>query len=89
MACKQVVILAVFLPPWRPLIGADLDACFGVGLPVLMAGDMNAKHVDWNSRLTTRMGKLLRDYADRNSCLVLGRTPQPPTRTTPLLLTMS
>ena len=32
-----------------------------------MAGDLNAKHVDWNSRLTTRRGKLLRDYADENS----------------------
>jgi hypothetical protein len=26
-------------------------------MPVLMAGDLNAKHVDWNSRLTTRRGK--------------------------------
>jgi hypothetical protein len=34
-----------------------------------MAGDFNAKHVDCNSRMTTRRGKLLRDYADGNSCL--------------------
>jgi len=27
-------------------------------------------------------GKLLRDYADENSRLILGRTPQPPTNTT-------
>jgi hypothetical protein len=38
------------------LIGAELTACFGGGLPVLMAGDLNAKHVDWNSQLTTRRG---------------------------------
>jgi len=38
----------------------------------LMAGDLNAKHVDWNSRLSTRWGKLLRDYADGNSCLIFG-----------------
>jgi hypothetical protein len=42
-----------------------------------MAGDLNAKHVDWNSRLTTRRGKLLRDYADGNSCLIFG--PDTPT----------
>jgi len=36
-----------------------------------MAGDLNAKHVDWNSRLSKR-GKLLRDYADENSCLIFG-----------------
>ena len=42
-----------------------------------MAGDLNAKHVDWNSRLTTRRGKLLRDYANGNSCLIFG--PDSPT----------
>jgi hypothetical protein len=42
-----------------------------------MAGDLNAKHKDWNSRLTTARGLLLRDYADRNSCLIYG--PDSPT----------
>jgi hypothetical protein len=42
-----------------------------------MAGDLNAKHVDWNSRLNTRRGKLLRDYSDGNSCLIFG--PDTPT----------
>ena len=37
-----------------------------------MAGALYAKHVDWNSRLSTRRGKLLRDYADGNSCLIFG-----------------
>jgi hypothetical protein len=46
-------------------------------MPVLLAGDLNAKHVDWNSRLTTTRGKLLRDYADGNSCLIFG--PDTPT----------
>ena len=77
LAGRPVKILAGYLSPSRPLIGADLTACFGGGLPVLMAGDLNAKHVDWNSRLTTRRGKLLRDYADENSCLIFG--PDTPT----------
>jgi hypothetical protein len=42
-----------------------------------MAGDLNAKHKDWNSRLTTARESLLRDYADRNSCLIYG--PDSPT----------
>jgi hypothetical protein len=37
-----------------------------------MVGDLNAKHVDWNSGLTTVRGKLLRDYADRHSSLIHG-----------------
>ena len=77
LAGRPVKILAAYLSPSRPLIGADLTACFGGGLPVLLAGDLNAKHVDWNSRLTTRRGKLLRDYADENSCLIFG--PDTPT----------
>ena len=43
----------------------------------MIAGDLNAKHVDWNSRLSKRLGKLLRDYADENSCLIFG--PDSPT----------
>ena len=76
LAGRPVNILAAYLSPSRPLIGADLTACFGGGLPVLLVGDLNAKHVDWNSRLTTRRGKLLRDYAE-NSCLIFG--PYSPT----------
>jgi hypothetical protein len=59
------------------MIGADLTSCFGGGLPVLMAGEVNAKHVDWNLRLTTGQGKLVRDYADENSCLIF--RPDSPT----------
>jgi hypothetical protein len=80
LAGKPVKFLTFYLSPSRALIGANLTACFGGGLPVLMAGSFNAKHVDWNSRMTTRRGKLLRDYADGNSCLIFGpdiRTTNP------------
>jgi hypothetical protein len=77
LAGKLVIVLADYLSPSRSPIGPDLTACFGGGLPVLMAGDLTAKHVDWNSRLSTRRGKLLRDYADENSCLIFG--PDTPT----------
>ena len=77
LAGRPVKILAAYLSPSCRFIGADLTACFGGVLPVLMAGDLNAKHVDWNSRLTTRRGKLLRDYADENFCLIFG--PDTPT----------
>jgi hypothetical protein len=72
LAGKPTMILAVYLSPCRPLIKSDLTACLSGGLPVLMAGVLNVKHVDWNSWLTTVRGKLLRDYADRHSCLIHG-----------------
>jgi len=77
MAGRPVKTLAAYLSPSRQLIGADLTTCFGVSLPVLLVGDLNAKHVDWNSRLNTRRAILLRDYADENSCLIFG--PDSPT----------
>jgi hypothetical protein len=46
LATEPVTILAAYLSPSRPLIEADLSACLSEGLPVLMAGDLNAKHVD-------------------------------------------
>jgi len=73
LAGRPVKILAAYISPSRPLIGADLTACFGGGLRVLLASDLNAKHVNWNSRLTTRRGKLLRDYSDENSSLIFGK----------------
>ena len=77
LVSKAVKILAAYLSPSRPLIASDLSACHGGGLPVLMAGDLNAKHVEWNSRLITKRCRLLRDYADENSCLIYG--PNTPT----------
>jgi hypothetical protein len=56
LAGRPVKTLAAYLSPSRPLIGENMDVCFGGGLPVLLAGDLNAKHVDWNSRLSTRRG---------------------------------
>jgi hypothetical protein len=37
-----------------------------------MAGDLNAKHTDWNSGLTRARGSFLHPYANRNSCFICG-----------------
>jgi hypothetical protein len=85
LAGKPVIVLGAYLSPSRPLIGADLTACIGGGLPILVAGHLNAKHVNWNTRLSTRRGKLLRDYADENSRLIFG----PDTRKTQIMLKLT
>jgi hypothetical protein len=46
LAGRPVLILAAYFSLSRPLIGANLTACFGGGLPVLIFGDLNAKPVD-------------------------------------------
>jgi len=77
LASKPMLNLVAYHSTSRQLIGENLIACFGGGLPALMAGDLNAKHVDWNLLLSTRRGKLLREYADENFCLIFG--PDSPT----------
>jgi hypothetical protein len=70
---RPVKILSVYLSPSRFLIKSDLSACLSGALLVLMAGDLNAKHVDWNSRLNLIRGKLLGDYCSTHSCLIYGQ----------------
>ena len=89
LASKPALILEVYLPPSHALIGADLTTCFDGGLPVLIAGDLNANHVDWNSRLNTRRKNSYVIVLTRTQVGCLDRTPQPPTHTTPRLLPMS
>jgi hypothetical protein len=69
---KPVKINAVYLWPSRPLIDSRLSNRLGGGFPVLMAGDLNFKQVDWNSRLITTRDRHLREYAHENSCLIYG-----------------
>ena len=77
LASGPVKILAPYLSPSRPLIEAELSALLGGALPVLMSRDLNAKHVDWNSRLITTSSRCLLDYSNDNPCLIYG--PQTPT----------
>jgi hypothetical protein len=50
LASRPVKIAAAYLSPTRPLIDSDFTACLSGGFPVLIEGDLNAKHTDWNSR---------------------------------------
>jgi hypothetical protein len=70
LASGPMKIMAVYFSPSRPLMGTDLSASLSGGFPVLMAGDLNAKHVDWNLKLITTRGRLLSDCANENSCLI-------------------
>jgi hypothetical protein len=77
LATRPVKLVSAYHAPTRPLIESDMTECVSRGIHVLMAGDLNAKHKDGISRLTTARGSLLRDYAGRNSCLIYG--PDSPT----------
>jgi hypothetical protein len=61
LASRPVRVVATYLKPTRHLIESDLTECLSGDLPVLLAGDLNAKYTDWNSRLITIRGALLLD----------------------------
>jgi hypothetical protein len=56
LAGRLVKIFVAYPLPSRPLIGADVTACFGGWLPVFFPSDLNLKYLDWNSRLNKRRG---------------------------------
>ena len=70
LASILVLTLAVYLSPSQLLIEPDLSASLGDRLPILMEGDLNAKHMDWNSRLIMTKVRLLYNYTSKNSCLI-------------------
>jgi hypothetical protein len=37
-----------------------------------MSGDLNAKHMHWNSMLSTRREKIVHDYTEENAYLIFG-----------------
>jgi len=46
---KTLKTVEFYLSPSRPLIGVDLADFFSGGLSVLLAGELNAKHLEWTS----------------------------------------
>jgi endonuclease/exonuclease/phosphatase family metal-dependent hydrolase len=77
LVTTPVKLVSAYLAPKRPLIESDLTECLSGGIPVLLAGDLNAKHKDRNSKPIMANVSLLHDYADRKTCLICG--PDSPT----------
>ena len=48
---------------------ADFSGCFSGGKLVLLVGDLNIKHRDWNSGVNSPIVVLLRVFASVNSCI--------------------
>ena len=74
---RPVKLVAVNLSSLRYLLDVDLLECISRGTPVLLAGNLNAKHKDWNSRLNSPRRVVLREFASTNPCIVYG--PDSPT----------
>jgi len=66
-AGENSLVLPFAFPPTDR---SGTDRLFRRNLPVLLAGDLNAKQVECKSRLNTRRWNLLHDYGDENSYLI-------------------
>nr|CAD7431397.1 unnamed protein product [Timema monikensis] len=67
----SILFVAIYKPPTKTLLEHDLNSITDSDT-IFLAGDLNSKHPNWNSRLTTRDGRILNEHADRNDYLVVG-----------------
>jgi len=75
----ETVIGALYQSPSKPLVKEDYDKLIGLSKSgkFIFGGDLNCKHTDWNSRLTTWRGKKLARHADTNGYAI--SAPDSPT----------
>ncbi|GJQ67497.1 hypothetical protein Trydic_g8321 [Trypoxylus dichotomus] len=70
LATGPVKLVAAYKAPNRQLLENDLSEIFDTRGAVILAGDLNAKHPSWNSRVTNASGNCLRHFADDFHLLV-------------------
>lgn len=63
-------IIGVYNRPGNELTNDDLDKLMALGSKVLVIGDFNAKHQEWNNNRNNREGNKLKTYADNNNMLI-------------------
>ncbi|XP_045466746.1 uncharacterized protein LOC123675431 [Harmonia axyridis] len=79
----DIRLIAAYNRPGRKLLNDDLRRVFDPRTPTLMAGDLNAKHPAWHSRITNASGRTLNDFADNNQKIVID-APNEPTHYGPI-----
>ena len=73
----KYIIVAAYLPPGKKPEHSELEKIFKCGDKVLVMGDLSAKHKNWNCERANTSGKLLSEYLNKKSYVIL--TPDHPT----------
>ena len=68
---ETIAIGAVYHSPSLTLQNDDLDKIYNMCDSFIYAGDMNAKHTQWNSRIVSTRGRILASHAAVNEYEVL------------------
>jgi Reverse transcriptase (RNA-dependent DNA polymerase)/Endonuclease-reverse transcriptase len=69
---KKLTIISAYKKPDNIIHISDLNALMMTNMPTIMAGDLNAKHRDWNSHTENSRGNKLRKHSDKNGYIVIG-----------------
>ncbi len=64
-------LYAVYCSPNRALLANDLEELLDDDGPIIVAGDLNAKHPAWNSRVSNGRGRMLLEFAQRRNDLTV------------------
>ena len=72
-----IKLIAAYSPPKIAIPRQELTTLFKENTPTLLAGDLNAKHTSWNSRVVTTKGRSLKSISESLNLDVIG--PSSPT----------
>lgn len=70
-------LIAAYIRPQAKLHPSDFDKLLDSPLPTIIAGDLNAKHTSWNSKVCNSKGRTLFAHSCKNDFIVAG--PREPT----------
>ncbi|GJQ88772.1 hypothetical protein Trydic_g5791 [Trypoxylus dichotomus] len=62
-----IALHAAYSSPQDDIEKADIDAVFNFHHPTILAGDLNSKHPQWNSKTLNRKGKQLKKNSDERN----------------------
>ena len=66
-----LLIGAVYYSPNKKFLISELDSITQISNNFIIGGDLNAKNVEWNSRITTARGRILAKHSDLHGYQVL------------------
>ncbi|CAH2108991.1 unnamed protein product [Euphydryas editha] len=77
---QPVTLASMYLSPSKSLLESDIRSLLSTGSSVLLAGDLNSKHYQWNSRSINTKGRELDRLTSLPSLDFEVIAPQTPTR---------
>ena len=66
----QLLFISAYFPPTTTITPTDLDVIFSLHDTVVLAGDLNCKHVSWNNTSVNRNGNTLLSYCLNKSITI-------------------